>query len=71
VRVNKAGEKRGVAKVKDFGAGGACDSRADFGYDVAIDQDFARAGDVPGFNVKQARGVEDDGVRAWRRLRLR
>jgi len=71
VRVDKAGEKSGIAEINDFGAGGAGDFRADFGYGAAIDQDFAGGGDVSGFDVEQARGVKDDCVRAWRRMGLR
>jgi hypothetical protein len=69
VRVDKAGEKCGVAEVNDFGPGGAGDFRADFGYDAVIDQDFAGGSDVAGFHVKQARGMQDDCVRRTGRSR--
>ncbi len=68
VRVDKAGEKSGVTKVNDFGAGGAGDFGSDLGYGVARDQDFAWSCDLAGFDVEQARGVEDDCAGAWRRL---
>jgi hypothetical protein len=70
VRVDKAGKESGAAQVNDFGAGGAGDFRADFGYGVANDQDFAGSNDAAGLDVEQARGVEDDCVRAWPRLGL-
>ena len=71
MRIDKAGKKSGVAQVNDFGAGGAGDFRADFGYGVSRDQDFAWGCDVAGFHVEQARCVEDDCVRAWLSMGLR
>jgi hypothetical protein len=46
VRIDKSREKSGVAEIDDFGAGGAGNFRADFGYRVAIDQDFAWCEDL-------------------------
>ena len=70
VRVDKTREKSGVSEVNDFGARGAGDFRADLGYGVARDQDFARGCDVARFDIEQARGVEDDCVRVWCRSGL-
>jgi hypothetical protein len=70
VRVDKAGKKRGIAEVNDLSAGGARNFRADFDYGIARDQDFAGGRDVAGFDVEQARSVEDDCVRAWPRFGL-
>ena len=63
VCVDEPGEQSGVAKINDFGAGRARDLGANFFYQAALHQDFARRGDAPGFDVEQARGVEDDGRR--------
>jgi hypothetical protein len=71
VRVNQAGEQSGVAEIEDFCAGWPADFRADFFYGVGLDEDFARGDEAAGFYVEKARGVEDDGVRGWRGLRLR
>ncbi len=71
VGVDQAGEQGGVAEVDDFGVRRARDFRADFVDAVALDEDFAGSGDAAGFDVEQARGVEDDGVgrrRGGRRL---
>ena len=71
VRVDEAGQQGGVAEVDDFRAGWACDFGADFGDGVALDQDFAGSDHFAGFDVEQARGVKNDGVRGLRRLGLR
>ena len=71
VRVNQAGEKSGVAEIDHFRSGGVSDFCADFFYGVAFDRGFRRGDDAAGFYVEQACSVEDDQVRAGRRLRLR
>jgi hypothetical protein len=71
VRVNQARKEGGVAKVNNFGAGGASDFCADFFYDVALDKDFAGGSNAAGVYVEEAGGVEDDGMRLRRGLRLR
>src|SRR5271155_1891019 len=71
VRINQAGEKSGIAEVNDLRIGWLGYFCADFFYYVAFDEDFAGGGDAAGFDVEQAGGVEDDGMRGWRGLRLR
>ncbi len=71
VRVNQAGEKCRVAEVNHFRCGRPSDFRADFLYGISLDQDFAWGGDAAGFHVEEAGGMEHDGVRRWRGLRLR
>ena len=63
VSIDQAGKKSSVAEVDDFGAGRARDFGGDFDNGAARNQDFAGTHDVAGFNVKQARGMEDDWVR--------
>ena len=62
VSVDQAREQGGVAEVDDFGVGRARNFGADFLDEVAVDENFARRGDAAGFNVKEAGGVEDDGM---------
>jgi hypothetical protein len=71
VRVNQAREESGVAEIYDFCASWPHDFCTDFFYGVALDEDFAGGGDAAGFYVEEAGGVEDDGVRGCRGLRLR
>jgi len=71
VRVDQSREESGIAQIDDLSAGWAADFRADFGYGIAIDKDFARGSDVPGFDVEQTRGVEDDWAPAGCRAGLR
>jgi hypothetical protein len=40
------------------------DGGGDFDDFFSVDQNFAGCGDFAGFDVKHARGVEDDGVRS-------
>jgi len=65
VSIDQAGKKGSVAEVDDFGAGRARDFGGNFDNGVARNQDLAGSYDVAGFNVKQARGMEDDGVKGW------
>ena len=58
VSVDEAGEKRGVAEVDDFGVGRAGNFGADFFDEVAFDENFAGSGDVAGFDVEEACGVD-------------
>ena len=66
VGVDQAGQQRGVAEIDDLRAGGMRDGRADGGDAIALDQDFAGRRDVAGFDVEQARGMQDDGARGLR-----
>ena len=61
VRVDEAGEQRGVAEVDDLGAGRMVDRGADGADAVTFDEDFAGPEQRAGIDLEQARGVEDDG----------
>ena len=61
VRVDEAGEQRGVAQVDDFGALRMVDRRAHGANALALDEDFAGLEQGAGIDLEQARGVEDDG----------
>src|SRR5271155_255092 len=64
VGVDEAGEKRGVAEVDDFGAGGNGGALADAD-DLAVADDYnAGLGDGVAFAVKHARGFEDVSLAA-------
>ncbi len=63
VRVDQAGEQRGVAEIDDLRAGGMVDGGADGGDAVALDQDLAGRDDCSGFDIEQTRGVQDARVR--------
>ena len=45
--------------------GGRVTLPANFDDACCQNQDFAGSDDVAGFDVKQARGMEDDGVSGW------
>ena len=62
VGVDEAGEEGGVAEVEDFGVRGPRNFCADFFDEVAVDENFAGGSDAAGFDVEQARGVEDEGT---------
>ena len=68
VRVDQAGQQRGVAEVDDFGAGRMLYRRADFYYNpVALNEDFSRLDEAAGFHVKHAGGVQTCGARDFSR----
>ena len=71
VRVNQPGKKSAVSEIDDFCRRRARDFRADFFYDVGLDQDFAGGEEAARFYVQQARGVEDNRMRLRRGWRLR
>ena len=54
--------KLGLLRVRHLGA--------DFHDEVALDQDFAGRQRAAGFDVEQPRGVQHDGARRRRSLRL-
>ncbi len=63
VCVDQTGKKRGVAEVDGFGSGGMVYGGPGGGDLVALDEYLAGCDHLPGFDVEQAGGVEDGGVR--------
>ena len=61
VSVDEAGEQRGVAEVDDLCALRMVDGCADGADALALDENLAGLEDGAGVDLKQARGVEDDG----------
>ena len=69
VRVDQAGQQRGVAEVDDPCALRMVDRCADSADALALDQNLAGLEQVSGIDLEQARGVEHDGrCRGNRRL---
>ena len=58
--VDQAGKQRGVAQIDNLRACGMVHRRADCGDAIALNQNFAGCGDVAGFDVQYARGMEHD-----------
>ena len=62
MRVDQAGKQSAVAEVDHFGIGRPGNRTANFDDALALNQHFAGCDHMPGFDVEQARGVQDDGV---------
>ena len=60
VRVNHAGQQRGVAQVEHARAGRMRDGGSHGADAIAFNQDFAGLKDFAGVDFEQARGVEDN-----------
>ena len=71
VGVDEAGEQSSVTEIDEFRGMRVIHFCADFYDEAALDQDFAGGGGAAGFDVEQARGVEDDGAWSWRGRGLR
>jgi len=61
MRVDEAGEQRGVAEIDDLSALGMVDGSGDGADAVAFNEDLARLQERAGVDLEQAGGVEDDG----------
>jgi hypothetical protein len=64
VGIDEPGHKGTVTEVDDFGSRRTTNGASNLHDAVSLDEDFAGLDDLSGFDVKKARGVEDDGMRS-------
>jgi hypothetical protein len=61
--IYQAGHERAVAQINYFRAVGMRNGRAGFRDTITLDEHFAGRDDAAGFDIEQARGVENGRVR--------
>ena len=71
VSIDEAWQESGVAEVHDFSALRMLHGGTDFDDAVALDKDFSRRDYFAGFNLEEARGVQNNDVLRRRRCGLR
>jgi hypothetical protein len=70
MRIDQAGKQSGVTEIYKLGLLWVHHLGANFHDEVALDQDFAGRHGAARFDVEQPRGVQHDGMRSSRSLRL-